>query len=236
MTHTQMIAHLKWRLGKRSDLSAQTDLSVDMFARWANDSIQELSTKHYFWQTKFNWEFPELDTDDSATGGADTSDGVPWVTIPTTAIFIQDVWDSTNDRMLDWLSWGDYLQKPGRADTDKEGKPVYWARRGRRVYTYPTSDATYALISYFREYPADISGSDTNPLGSEWDLLVMELAAQKGFHHMRDKDGADECRGEFLRMAAEMSGIYTREERAGRKRVRMSHNHMHSYKQHGRRR
>jgi len=225
-----MTAHLKWRLGNRPDLRSATDEGVDLYSEWLNDAIQELAGKHYFWQIKFNWEFPALETDDSGSSGVTTSDGVAYVTSPTDALFVEYMWDVTNDKILDWVPFTEYLDYPNRANTSAEAKPDVFTTRGGLTYVYPTPDDEYNLYHYYRKIPDRITGSTENPLGGEWDVITMELATQKGFHYLRDEEGKEACKLEFLRMAAEQVGIYTRQERAGNKRTVMSHQFTSAYK------
>lgn len=221
-------AYVKWRLGSRTDLEATTDATKNLFSLWVNRGYKELTSKFRFWDNSLEFEFPALMVDD---GGSDTTDGTAYISAPTDAIYIQDCWDSTNDQMCDYIGWETYLQKSGRADTSQENPPLFWhGIRGTYTYLNPTPDDEYTVYQYYRKRPVDLTGVEETVIGEEWDSLILELACYHGFLWLRDYEGADACKNEFLRSATEQLGMYLPRQRAGRRRIKMSSLFTHGYK------
>lgn len=210
-THDDMSKYVKFRMGRRTDLSSVE--SEDFYSLFVNSAYKELTSKNGLFGIKgFHKRiyFPELEDADTSQS---TSDGVAYINVPTRALVIRAVEDTTNDRILDPISWSEYKGNIGRADTDAESKPTQWTRRGTYIYLFPTPDDTYAItIDYRRKITSDISGSSTTEIGGEWDEPIVQLATYKGFMWMNDFEKAQAVKAEFMETTADLLGIYFQDE------------------------
>jgi len=181
---------------------------------WVNSAIKELTSKNVIFGIKgFHKRvyFPELEVEDTSQS---TVDGVAYIDVPTGALVIREVDDTTNDRLLEPTSWGEYKSYSGRADADSEGQPTQWVRRGQYIYLYPTPDSAYAMtVDHRKKITSDISGDSVTDIGAEWDDAIVALATYKGLRWMNEQpDLVNGVKQEFMEIAADILGIYFQDE------------------------
>ena len=209
-------AYLKIQFGNRDDLETTGASSdINLYGVWVNLAYKELVNRNRWWGRKIDFYFPQLETDTNRESSAiTTTDGTEYVSVPTDALIIRDIWDETNDRSLDRIaSWNEYVDYTGRDDTSAENKPTEWIRNGTYIYLYPTPDATYTLRVYYRKIPADLTSSGVTLIGSEWDEIILLGAKIKGKTWLGDKDDLEETKKEWAEKVDGLVGIYSEEER-----------------------
>ena len=196
-------ADLTFNLGKRSDVA-------DYVGDWINTAYMTLTTGNRVWGLKKDFYFPELETSTTAS----TVDGTAYVSVPTDALIVRTVWDSTSDRKLDRIELVTYSEYTGRADTTAEDAPTKYMRRGGYLYLYPTPDAVYSLTIYYRKRPTLLSGaSDVTAIGAEWDEPLVKLATAQSWLRLQNIEKYKLWREEFLSDVSALIGIYDQEER-----------------------
>ena len=194
--------NLTFELGERSDISTYVD-------DWINTAYMTLTTKSRFPELRLNYVFPELETDTTS----DTTDGTAYISKPTDCLFVRTLWDSDSDTKLIKIAWHDYLEKPGRADTDAEGAPTKWCTHGSNIYLYPTPDDTYTMYIYYRKRVAALSNdADTTAIGAEWDEVIQRLAKVQSLMRFGEYEYANQERTELTSMIKDIVGLYRQEE------------------------
>ena len=165
-TYTLFKSYLKLRCGSNSAFD-------DYYGVWVNSAYSFLTTSETIGGVRKRMYFPELEVNDTVT----TSNGFAVVSPPTDCLITREIYDSTNTRRLDWIPLSEYVNKTDRADTSAEGQPQKWTRMGSYYYLWPTPDATYSLLVYYKKRPTALSGaSDVTAIGKEWDDIILELA------------------------------------------------------------
>lgn len=204
-------ASLKFELQERTDLSSHTILG-DLYGIWINKAYRTLTNENRMWSLKRNFYFPELHTEDTSQS---TADGRAYVTKPTAALYVEGVWDRTNDVTLENISWSKYKGYTGRADSTAEGEPKEWTRRANRIYLYRTPDDTYALTIYYRKRIDALDGTnyDTTEIGVEWDEVILKLAVIQSLMRLKRYDDAEKEKAEWLGLVSGLIGIYDKEEK-----------------------
>lgn len=210
-THDEMSKYLKFRLGQRTDLSSVD--GEDFYSLWVNSAYKELTYKNRIFGIKglhSRVYFPELEVQDTSQS---TVDGQAYIDVPTGALVIREVEDTTNDVLLEPTSWGEYKSYSGRADTDAESKPTQWVSRGSYIYLYPTPDSDYAMtIDYRKKITTSISGDSTTDIGDEWDEPIVQLATYKGLQWMEEYEKSQPVKAELMETIADIMGIYFQDE------------------------
>jgi len=165
-------------LGQRDDLSAYVD-------DWINAAYLTLTTQSRFWGLKRDFYFPELETSSSAN----TVDGTNYVAIPTDALVIRSVFDTTSTTKLRNMAQSKFLEYTDRADTTAESNPTEWIRQGAYIYLHPTPDAVYALTIHYRKRPALLTGSAVTVIGANgMSLSCFWLRRNRGSDYKRMTD------------------------------------------------
>ena len=199
---------LKLRAGNRADLDTAGASSLNYYGIWINSAYRQLCTQDNVLGLKKNLYFPQLLTSTTKT----TTDGTAYVAVPTDALYIEDVFDTTNGRNLDWISWSTYAEYTDRTSSTAEGDATEWTRRGTYIYLHPTPGTTGdTLTIYYKKLVADLSGTQTTDIGAEWDDAIIELAAYKMFTWIHEPDKAKVSKEAFLEMAAGLADIYFNE-------------------------
>jgi hypothetical protein len=211
LTFAQYRGRLKSRFGENDSW----DSSTDYYGIWVNSAYRYLATLEKLAETKRHVLIPDLETSASAT----TSDGVAYVSEPSDTLIVREVYDATNNKRLDWLSWQEYVGKTDKATAANENKPTYWHRRSGYIYLYPTPDAAYTLTVYYKKVVADLTGTAVTALGSEWDDVILELAHYYGRMHSNEYDRADVSWKAAKGKIVELVDAYASEEKARRERV-----------------
>jgi hypothetical protein len=210
---------LKFHLGRVNDTTLDT-----YTAGWLNTAYITLTTKNRFWGLKRDFYFPEL-FDFSSTS---CTDGTAWVQTAARCLYVEEVWDTTNDVQLHKISWNDYISKAGRADTDSEGDPTHWVVHGatgnnneyRKVWLNPTPDSSQGINIYYRKIPAELSeDDDVTAIGVEWDEPLLQLAVIQAHMRLNEFDRFELKKQEWLDAVSGLIGIYDKEDLA-RKDIR----------------
>jgi hypothetical protein len=200
--------YLKLRFGNADSFDSY-------YGVWVNSAYTQLCTRDIVGKRRI--EIPELETITTAA----TVDGTAYVSVPTDCLVIKEIYDTTNNKHLDWIAWGAYIAKTDRATATAENKPDYWIRSGGRIYLYPTPDAAYTLSISYRKRPAALSGdSDVTILGQEWDDVILEMAHYIGRNWVGEMEKAEFSRKLADEMINNIMDIYNREEKARRESVR----------------
>jgi len=194
---------LKFELGRPNDDS------LDSYTGgWINTAYIQLTTRNKFWTINRGFYFPELEvsTDD------DTTDGQAYIDVPSGCLVIRTLWDSTSDVKLTKISWREYINKTGRADSSSEGAPTKWCRQGDYIYLNPTPDGTYTIYIYYRKIPTLLSDNDdTTAIGTEWDEPILQLAVIQSHMRLGEFDKAEVKKKEWLETVGSLVGIYDQE-------------------------
>lgn len=195
---------VQFRLGNRADLTAAGTSSLNYYGIWVNSSYRQLCTQDKILGLNKKLLFPKLHTSTTNT----TTDGTAYVTEPSDVLYITEVYDTTNNRKLDNISWKKYIGYTDRTTTTSEGEPTEWAHSYGRIYLHPTPDTTgETLTVYYKKLVADLSGTDTTDIGAEWDDVIVELATYKAFVWTGEYDKAKFCRDAFLEMAGGLADL-----------------------------
>jgi hypothetical protein len=212
VTFEEFKEYVKFRMGQRTDLESVN--SDNLYGIWTNLAYRQLTTRNRFWGLKKSFYFPQLETRATKT----TTDGTAYVAAPDDVLHIRSVYDNTNTRKLHKISWNTYMNYTDREDTDKEGEPSEWVRQADssgtdQIYLYPTPDTSSENIYvYYRKVPAELTGTSTTVIGSEWDDAIIELATYKGYLWLQEYDKAKVCKEEFLEIVSSVIGIYDQED------------------------
>jgi len=208
-TYDNFVKYIKFRMGQRTDLSSVD--SEDLYGLFANRAYRALTSKNRIFGIKGfhnRLYFPELEVEDTLKS---TVAGDPYVGIPTGTLIVREIWDRTNDRTLENISWKKYRSYTGRANANARGQPTEWTRRGFYIYLHPTPAAVYNMtIDYRKKITSNISGSVTTAIGGEWDDPIVQLGTYMGLMWMNKKTEADDVKVEFKETVADMLGIYFR--------------------------
>ena len=185
LTYSDMQTRLQLELGQRDSLASPTN----WYGIFINTAYLTLTTRKWLFGMKKKLYFPELETSSTAT----TTDGTAYVSTPTDALIIRGVWDSTNDRMLDWIPKEEYWDRTGRADTNAEGIPTKYVRYGSRIYLCPTpNSSTIGLTIYYRKKPTALTiTAQVTEIGREWDEPIIKLAAIQAMMKLKEYDFAE---------------------------------------------
>jgi hypothetical protein len=201
---------LKFRAGNNPALDAAGVSALNYYGIWTNSAYRQLCTQDKIFGMKKNLYFPQLMT--SATKL--TTDSTPYVATPSDCLYIEDIFDTTNGKNLDWIPWSVYLEYTDRTDTSAEGDATEWTRYGSNIYLHPTPGTTGdTLTIYYKKLVADLSGTQTTAIGAEWDDVIIELAAYKMFTWTHEYDKAKLVKEAFLEMSAGLADIYSAEEK-----------------------
>ena len=202
--------YLKLRAGNRADLEAAGDSSLNYYGIWINSAYRQLCTNNKVLGLQKRLYFPQLFTSTTKT----TTDGTAYVAAPTDVLYITEVFDTTNSRKLNNISWKDYISRTDRTDTSAEGDPTEWARYGNYIYLHQTPGTTGdTLTIYYKKLVTSLTGTATTDIGAEWDDTIIELAAYHMFRWLHEHQEAEKCRVSFLEMAAGLAEIYFLEEK-----------------------
>jgi len=194
---------LKFELGRPNDTS------LDSYTGgWINTAYIQLTTRNKFWTINKRFYFPELEVSTSD----DTTDGQAYIDVPSGCLVIRTLWDSTSDIKLTKISWLDYVNKTGRADSSSEGAPTKWCRQGDYIYLNPTPDGTYTIYIYYRKIPTLLSANDdTTAIGTEWDEPILQLAVMQSHMRLGEFDKAEVKKKEWLETVGSLVGVYEQE-------------------------
>ena len=203
--------YLKFQLGQRPELEAAGDDSENLYGVWVNLAYRELTKGRKLLGKEYGFRFPQIET----SGTDDTADGTAYVDVPSGCIYVEDIYDETSNRWLEPISHRTYVEYTDRSDTNAEGEPTEWVRRGSYVYIHPTADAIYSLRMYYAPLVAILTGTaplDTTLIGAEWDEIVLQLALVKALRWTKDYEamgGEAKALGTLL---DQMVGVYKKEE------------------------
>ncbi len=211
LTFTNFRAYVRSRFGENDSFSSPTDY----YGVWVNQAYRYVSTLEKISETKRHVFIPDLETSTSSN----TSDGVAYIADPADVITVREVYDATNNKRLDWISWPEYVGKTDKATAANENKPTFWHWRGGNIYLYPTPDASYSMTVYYKKLPAELTGTAATVLGQEWDDIIVELACYYGRMWTNEYDRAEVSMKAAKAKMIELVDTYNSQERARRDRV-----------------
>ena len=219
-TFTEFKDFLKLQMGKRTDVENYD--GTNLYETWVNMAYIRLTTRNRFFAIKTNFSFPQLEVLDSTQT---TTDGQQYIDVPSDCFVVRDLYDYTNARHLDQVSYREYLKYTDRFDTSAEGEPNEWVRAGDYLYLHPTPDSdTDAIYVYYRKIPAVLSAStDTTVLDAAWDEPILQLALIIGKTWLKEYPEAEQMKKEWLDNVSGMMGIYSQEELASGKDMKPEH-------------
>jgi len=204
---------LKFRSGNNAALETATPGSTayNLFGVWINSAYRQLCTQDNPLGLQKKLYFPQLHTSTTAT----TTDGTAYVAAPTDLLYIENLYDTTNNVVLDPISWAKYMEYTDRTTTTSEGDPTEWTRRGTYIYLHPTPQTTGDTMTiYYKKIVADLSGTATTDIGAEWDDPIIELAAYKMFTWTHEYEKSKFSKDAFLEMAIGLSRVAFNEQLA----------------------
>jgi len=184
LTYSQMKDRLKFELGNRTSLETPTD----WYGTLINEAYSMLCLRTRLFNIPFRIWLPELETSYALT----TTDGTPYVSLPTDCFIVRAIWDSDNDVILRWITPEDYYSRTGRANSGAKSTPREYTRLGTKLYLYPTPDATYNETCYYKKYPSGLSqDNDVTEIGREWDVPIIKLATIISLYKLKEYDFAE---------------------------------------------
>lgn len=194
-------------------LTNRDDLTTAQKTAFVNASYIDFTTRNQFWALKVpqGFDFPELKVADSTKA---TVANTAYITTPADCIHLYTIWDSTNDKKLSYISWGEYVRRTGRATPASYGDPTKWTRYGGRIYFYPTPDAVNALTLYYRKRPAEMSADDdVTLLDAMWDEPIQGLVNIQAMMRFKMYEQAEAEKKDWLEMMTGKFGFVGKEER-----------------------
>lgn len=202
--------YLKFQLGQRTDLSAGGDDAEDLYGIWVNLAYRELTSATKLLGSEYNFHFPETEVDNA--GATTTSDGVNYVSTPSDCLYIEDIYDTTSNRWLEPMPNSTFVQYTDRSDTNAEGPPTEWLRRGSSVFLHPTPDTTYTLTIYYKKRVVNLTGSTATVIGAEWDEIILQLALIKALRWTKEYDAVSTEAKALGALLDQQANLYKREE------------------------
>lgn len=201
---------LKFRLGNNAALDSAGASSLNYYGIWINSAYRQLCSQDDILGLNKNLYFPQLMTSTTST----TVDGTAYIDVPSDCLYIEQVFDTTNGKLLDNISWKDYIEYTDRTTAASEGDPNEWVRHGSRIYLHPTPGTTGDTITvYYKRLVSDLTGTQTTLIGAEWDDVIIELATYKAFMWTHEDAAKIKAAKEnFVEMAAGLADIYNKEE------------------------
>ena len=178
---------VQFRLGRLAQsttdgLTSSGPNNLNMYGIWVNEAYKEICSSEYFMNIPKKMIIPDLEYSTTET----TTAGTPYIDVPSSALIIRKVMDSTNGSKLSWISWRKYIAYTDRADSGSRGTPTNWVHGTGKIYLHPTPDATITEEVFYKKLPGDLTGSETTVIGSEWDLIIVRLAALNGMTALGD--------------------------------------------------
>ena len=212
LTLDEFIENIKLNFGDNTAWATPTDF----YTRWFNRAYVRLTTQDKFWGIRRSFYFPQLETSTTA----DTADGTAYISTPTDALIVRNLYDTTNNYFLNNISPRKYAEYTDRANTDMEGKPTEWVRQGGYLYLHSTPDDAYTIGIYYRMIPAVLeTGAETTAIGAEWDEPLIALACAIGKQDTMDYEAAKIYREEFKDQVQGILTIYGQEEASRDERI-----------------
>ena len=196
LTFAELKSYTKFQIGQRTDVESATDESADLYGVWVNLAYKALCNQNRFHGLRINYTFPELMI---SNDGTNTTDGTEYVDTPATILGTpHEVFDETSNVHLHWRPWSWYVGKTDRDTAASENNPKYWINYGagaaagsKRVYLYPTPDATYSIYIYFRKKAVTLTGTSVTLIGEEWDQVILQMAVCEGYKWLREWSNYD---------------------------------------------
>ncbi len=214
-TFSEFKSFLKLQMGARTDLENYD--GTNLYETFINMAYIRLTTRNRFFAIKTNFTFPQLETVDTTIT---TTDGTPYISVPSDCMVVRDCYDYTNKRYLDQIPWREYIRYTDRFDSSSEGEPNEWVRAGDNIYLHPTPDtSSESIYVYYRKIPAVLTGTNATVLDTAWDESILQLALIIGKTWLKEYEEAEQMKKEWLDNVSGMMGIYYQEELATAKTV-----------------
>ena len=205
-SYSDMKAYVKLRLGQRTDLENVS--GTNMYGVWVNSAYTKLATSSKLVATRKDMYFPQLETSSTAS----TVDAQAYVSVPTDALIVRTVFNTTDSAKLDNITWGKYIGYTDRTNTSSETAPTEWVRSGTYLYLHPTPDKAYSLTIYYKKLVTALTGTGVTVLGAEWDDSIVSLATYIGLLYLGEFDKAKIVQAEFMENATSIANLYAIEE------------------------
>jgi hypothetical protein len=203
-TYAQFKDRLKLRLGNN-------DAWDDYYGVWINSAYRELCTKQTVWELKRTLYIPQLETSTTAA----TVDGTGYVSVPSDCLAIREVYDSTNELRLTWMSWPYYISKTNKSVEADRDEPLLWHRKGGYIFLYPTPEDAYTLTIYYKKLVDDLTdNAEVTDIGAEWDDIILEMAHFHARMWNNEYDKAKISKEYAKEKVAELMMVYGTEEKA----------------------
>ena len=218
VTFAKFKQQLKFEFGERTDLSSHADLG-NLYGEWVNTAYLTLTTTDSIQGVRGHLYFPELMTEDTSQS---TADGTKTLNTPSDTVYIEGIWDTTNDLVMDQIGWHQYKSYLGRGDSDSRGKPTEWIRRESYLFLHPTPDDVYACTIYYKKTPTVLTGVAVTEIGPEWDEAILKLAVVQGLMKLkRYEEAAIEKKG-WVQLMYGLVGMYDIERRDRVNQIRIN--------------
>ena len=227
-TYAQFKALLKAEMGEADQFESHSVMG-DLYGEYVNVAYMTLTTRDMFWGKKVKLEFPELDGEDATQS---TIDGRNYITFPSRGLYVEGIWNRTDDVPLKGISHKKYRGYTGRTDTTKESAPTQYARRGSRIYLYPQPDDEYAMTIYYRKKITRLDGSTYNytEIGDEWDEPLLRLAVVQTLLKFKRYDEVKHHKEEFYELVGGLVSIYANEKKDWENQLTVSGRNISDYK------
>ncbi len=207
--------NLSYGLGNRGVVDGG-DIAASTLTSWFNSAYIKITSKERLASGR-KLIFPELEAVDSSRS---TSDGTPTISMPSDCLVLKQVYDYTNDTMLDYIDWRSYLDYSDRYDTNAENVPDEWTRYGTAVYVHPTPASTYNIYLYYRKRPSLLAADDSKTvIGAEWDDIIEKQALIDSLIRLKRYEEAKAEKPELTEMMNELVDIYLQEQKSRDLRV-----------------
>ena len=209
LSFAELKDQLRVRNGNNSAYDTAGTEASNYYGLWINKAYRQLCTQDNVLGVTRKIRFPQTNTSTTAT----TVDGTAYVSVPSDCLFITEVYDTTNNRKLDEISWKSYIEYTDRTTTTSENYPTEWTRYGERIYLHPTPDAAYTVTIYYKKLVEDLTGTTTTIIGAEWDDPIIELASYIMYTWLGEYDKAKYCKEQFVAQATGLASLYLNEDR-----------------------
>lgn len=183
--------------GTTDGITTAGDNNLNMYGIWVNNAYKQICSSEYLMGIPKKVIIPDLEYSTTGT----TTAGVAYIDMPTGALLIRKVMDSTNGSKLNWISWRKYIAYTDRANSGSRGTPTQWTRGTGKIYLYPTPDTTITEEIFYKKIPSDLTGTNTTIIGAEWDEPIVLLAAIKGMISLGDYSNLKPLKDEFIESA-----------------------------------
>ena len=161
----------------------RTDLQTALGDRGLSNTILDRHINFAYLDIIGAVKFPELVEEDTSQS---TANGVNSVNVPTGAMLVDLVRNTTDDVKLQWIPLQEYWRL-----TQAAGVAAKWSRQKNKIMLNPVPNGIKALRILYIKSPARLSGStDVTVLPDTWDSAVFLLSVHFGLLAVGEEDRA----------------------------------------------